>query len=109
MKKTNNLSILIFCLITPLTIFAQKPGATVIRIEDGVSSRCINRNEDAIQIGLVGMKISKRKSWFKEQTQAGVQVGVRIEGMDAEYNTKATEFTQVYVVDVKAYDKGSIL
>lgn len=109
MKKITKLSTLLFCLITPLTIFSQTPGATIIRIEDGVSSRCVNRNEDAIQIGLVGMKISKKKNWFKEQTQAGVQVGVRIEGMDAEYNTKATEFTQVYVVDVKEYDKGSIL
>jgi len=109
MKKMTKLAILIFCLITPWAVFSQTPGATIIRIEDGVSSRCVNRNEDAIQIGLVGMKISKKKNWFKEQTQAGVQVGVRIEGMDAEYNTKATEFTQVYVVDVKEYDKGSIL
>jgi len=102
-------TILILTLGLATNSFGQNPGATIVRIEDGGKTRCINRNSDAVQIGFVGMKIDKKKNCFQQQTQAGIIVGIRVEGMDAEYNTKATEFTQVYVVDVKEYDKGSIL
>jgi len=109
MKTTNIFQTFILLTGFSITCFAQKPGATIVRIDDGVTTRCINRNSDAVQIGFAGMKIDKKKNWFQQQTQAGIQVGVRVEGMDAEYSTKATEFTQLYVVDVKEYDKGSIL
>jgi hypothetical protein len=109
METRKIFGILILSVGLTINCFAQKPGATIVRIDDGVTTRCINRNSDAVQIGFAGMKIDKKKNWFQQQTQAGIQVGVRVEGMDAEYNTKATEFTQIYVVDVKEYDKGSIL
>ncbi|TAL70137.1 MAG: hypothetical protein EPN82_05860 [Bacteroidetes bacterium] len=109
MKFKTKIIVILLIIINPFIIFSQIPGAIIVRIEDGITSRCIKRNEVAIQIGLVGMKIFKNKGWFKEQTQAGVQVAVKIEGMDTDYNTKATEFTQIYLVDVKEYDKGSII
>jgi hypothetical protein len=109
MKKNGTIIIFVILIVVSISMNAQKSGATIIRIEDGSNSKCINQNEHAVQIGLAAIKLSKTKNWFKNQTQAGIQVGIRISGRDSQFNTKATELTQMYMVNVKDYNKGSIL
>lgn len=59
--------------LLPAILWAQQPdGAVIIRVPDGVNSRCINGKKDVIWLTLRRLVTSKSHGWFTKDTEVAL-------------------------------------
>lgn len=83
-------------------------GATIIRINDGTSTRCINSSSDRITMNLRRLVVKKDVGVFSEDKAAGILINTIISGDESNGNSRKVSFPRVYTVAVSQYASGVI-
>lgn len=83
-------------------------GETIVRIDDGTATRCINSSSDRITMNLRRLVVKKDVGFFSEDKTAGVFINTIISGDDSSGDSRKISFPRVYTVTVTQYASGVV-
>jgi hypothetical protein len=83
-------------------------GKTIVRIEDGAASRCINSSTDRITMNLRRVIIEKKSKWLSEEQSVALVLNTTISGNDSNSIAKKVSFPRMYTALTKNYSDGLI-
>ncbi|WDF91714.1 hypothetical protein [Aeromonas hydrophila] len=94
--------------LQPANSASVPDGETIVRIDDGTSTRCINSSSDRITMNLRRLVVKKDVGFFSEDKTAGVFINTIISGNDSSGDSRKVGFPRVYTVTVIQYASGIV-
>ncbi|MFN4275963.1 MAG: hypothetical protein ACK4FJ_06655 [Ferrovibrio sp.] len=82
-------------------------GAIIVRINDGVTPRCINLNKDRITVTVRKVITTKKKNWFTEGKAIGLMMNIGFEG-ESGGNTQTFALPRAFNSTIESYPGGLI-
>jgi hypothetical protein len=86
----------------------QTDGSQIIRIDEGLASRCINGSSDYVSFHVVRVVSPKKANWWTADSSFGLVIDTTIEGASGDSTQKVT-FPRAFVIKVADYAGNLII
>lgn len=83
-------------------------GKIIVRVEDGVSTRCINSNKDAITMHMRRLITNKKVGVFTEDKEAALVINTVLSGDEQGETSRKVGFPRMVITTVETYGKGYV-
>ncbi len=83
-------------------------GKIIVRIDDGVSTRCINSSKDAITMHMRRLIANKQVGIFTEDKEAALLINTVLSGEEQGQSPKKVNFPRMFTATVEPYGKGYV-